>query len=58
LPARSYSSRAFFTRTCGVDDHDETMHVDQHAKTARAIEQWMAIQPSRREGCQADWTRT
>jgi hypothetical protein len=47
LPTRCHSSRAFFVRTCGVNDQGETVHLDEHAETARAIEEWMAIKPSR-----------
>ena len=38
---------AFFNGTHGVNDRREMLHVDQHAETARAIEERMALQPSR-----------
>lgn len=41
--------RAFFVRTNGVDDERESIHFDQHAETARATEQRMTLQPTRRE---------
>ena len=47
LPTRWHSSRAFFVGTCGVNDQGETIHLDEHAETARAIEEWMAIKPGR-----------
>jgi hypothetical protein len=39
--------RAFFVGTHGVDDCGEAAHIDQHAETACATEQWMALQPTR-----------
>src|SRR4029453_1899868 len=44
------SKRALFAGANGVDDRRESIHVDQHAIAARASEQWMAIQPTGREG--------
>jgi hypothetical protein len=43
----SYPKRAFFAGTHGVDEGDETVHVDQHSETACAAEQRMAFQPTR-----------
>ena len=39
--------RAFFVGAHGVDDVGETVHIDQHAETACATEQRMAVQPTR-----------
>lgn len=38
---------AFLVGAHGVDDVGETVHIDQHAETACATEQWMTFQPTR-----------
>jgi hypothetical protein len=50
--------RAFFVCTHGVDDAGETVHVDQHAETACATEQRMALQPTCRKGCGTERAQT
>jgi len=42
-----YPKRAFLAGTHGVDESDETVHVDQHAETACATEQRVAFKPTR-----------
>jgi hypothetical protein len=39
--------RAFFVGTNGVNDEGETIHLDQHAETACATEQWVTLQATR-----------
>ena len=51
LPARRHAPRrAPFTGAHHLDDGGKAVHVDQHAETACATEQWMTLQPAVREG--------
>ena len=51
------SKRALLAGANRVDDRRESIHVDQHARAARASEQWMALQPTGREGSRTGRTQ-
>ena len=51
LVARQGSPGTAFVRAHGFDDRGKAIHPDEHAETAWAAEQRMALEPAVRQGC-------